>query len=165
MIADESYWVRLYDEAGAEYDEAQPLDVLRKQAAARFVADVESGAVTPPQLDLEQHALDQFNRHVMPIRNRRANRLQTDLEYILDNAFSEDGAYVDPLLDQVHRLGDGTNKPLRLWTVDEIHDWAYRRLAEAADVSEAAARAHRTAERLIGRMHDGGVGRIGDMFG
>lgn len=153
--------IDLYDLIVGRYITPQTLDTIRKEWIEERLREYETGG-WPFELDPAQMALQEFRLKVEPIRDGRSNRLGQEIDYLLDG-FKEDGSYIDPLLNQAHRIGDGTDLTLRLWSVEEWWAWSYGRLKVAAQVSAAADKDRTRAEEIIDRMKQERVRYTGDL--
>ena len=153
--------VDLYDQIVARYTTAQALDIIRKLWLEERLVDYADGA-WPFDIDPEALAAQEFKIKVETVRDSRSAQLGRDIDYLLDG-FQEDGTYVDPLLAQAHRVGDGTDLTLRLWTEEEWRTWAYGRLRTAAKTSAAADRDATRAEAMIDRIRHQHVRYTGDL--
>ena len=165
-LTDRTWWVQTYDEKGNSYGSVpQPLSVLRKEVIEAWKGSVKDGTIPKPTLNddiLDYIATKEFTAHVGAERDRRSKRLIHDVEYILD-AIPEDGAYVDPLLSQVHRIGDTTDAPLRFWTVEMWETWADNRFAKAKKAVLAADEAMELRKRMVAAIRAAKVTYTGDL--
>lgn len=152
--------IELYDEIVSRHTTPQALDIIRKLWLEERLEAYTDGWVF--DIDPEQLALQEFRLTVEPIRDSRSTRLGQDIDYLLDG-FQEDGDYVDPLLSQAHRIGDGTDLTLRLWGIEEWKTWAYGRMAIAVKTAAAADRDRLRAESIIDRMNQENVSYTGDL--
>jgi hypothetical protein len=86
-------------------------------------------------------------------RRVRRQVLRTSVDYYLD-AFTEDGAYIDPVLDLAFPVGttDGEVKTLRYWTEEDFHTSVRMTYRKAAEAAEAARLWDKTAERAVAYM-------------
>jgi hypothetical protein len=155
--------VILFDDIAATYTSEQPLSVLRKQWEEERKARAGSGD-WPWDSDEDAMARRDFVRLVEPERARRANSLVNDLEYIVDG-FKEDGTYMDPVLARSHRLGDGTELVLRLWTAEQWDKWANARLRKAAEATAKALRERQLVDKLLELFDAKGATYTGDLRG
>lgn len=102
--------------------------------------------------------------HRVAIGTRRSRRklLRENVDYVLDG-LTDDGAYVDPLLDLLYPIGtpDGQVKTLRYWKREDFATSVQMGYRKAADATAAARRWDETAQRAIenmdatGRVHFG----------
>lgn len=165
-LTDRLWWIQAYDDKGNAYQTPQPYSSLRKEVIEEYKETVKKGGLPTPQMTekmLEYIAKQEFVLHVGKERNRRSRRLIDDAEYILD-ALPEDSAYVDPLLSQVHRVGDRTDAPLRYWTVEMWEIWADNRFAGAKAAMIAADQAIHVRQRMVAAIRTAGVTYTGDLF-
>lgn len=154
--------VSLWDDIGKRYTTPQELGVLRKEWISERLRLHAAGAWLLP-VDLDQIAEQQFATLVLPLRKQRGDHLRKDVGYLLDG-FQEDGAYVDPLLSQVQKVGDGTDLILRFWGVKEWRTWAYIALQKAAEISAAAYDKSLKSERMIAWLEQKQATYTGDLF-
>lgn len=153
--------IDLYDDEVGQYTTPQTREVIKKGWVEKRVQAYRAGQwafdVDPVQL-----AQQEFESDVEPERARRSQRLGEEVDYLLDG-FKEDGTYVDPVLGQAHRVGDGTDLVLRYWGRDEWLGWSYKRLKNAAEVSAAAKQDADRAEAMIRQLDAEGVRYTGDL--
>lgn len=160
----DTWWIDTYDQIALSYTDAQPFDALRKLTEEAYLTAVAEEKLPHPVFDLEQHAAQMFEVNVQPVRARRSNRLVKDLDVLIGNAIPEDEFYIDGLLSQAHRIGDGTDGALRFWTVEHWTIWGDKRRRQAVEVAAAAAQATASSDLLIQMMHDKHVKYSGDLF-
>lgn len=136
-------------------------------AKAREIQDAISPDVVA-LLDLLDHdraaeAEAMIRRVANATRRSRRQNLRANVEYLVD-AFTEDGAYMDPLLDLAYPVGtaDGLTKTLRYWTEEDFHTSVRMTYRKAAEAAEAARRWDAAAERAIEWMRGHGRERFGD---
>lgn len=141
-------WIeREYDAIAAEYgDDGITQKEARDLLAQRYEDAVRCGEVDRDELDLYDEGKQLFDRVVSPMRNRRKNALQNDMQLIVD-AMNDDTILGrdDPLLDIAYPLGtpDGRDKILRLWTRE---DWRRAQITRYSNAAEVTAAAHAFAE-------------------
>lgn len=152
--------IELYDEIVSRYTTPQALDIIRKLWLEERLQAYEDGWSF--DIDPEELALQEFRLQIEEVRDNRSKRLGQDIDYLLDG-FKEDGAYVDPLLSQAHRVGDGTDLTLRLWSIEEWKTWAYGRMAAAIKTAAAADRDRIRAETIIDQMRQEMVRYTGEL--
>lgn len=152
--------VSLYDEyvrhEGSEVKSSEAMSAIHPQVVD-FLAQQER--------DLDSEA-DRLISHVVGrSRDSRRTSLKRDLEWLLDGAFDEDGAYLDPILDRAYGLGrvDGADKTLRNWTADDFDHLIKTHYRVAADQTAAAAAFDETAERIKERMLATGADTLGSV--
>lgn len=160
-MIDDSTILHLYDEHVAKH----PTGVKYAQARQAIRDDVRKlVAAAKRDVDVETDVL--LSRVLGKSRADRSRGLKRNLDYLLD-AFenSDDGAYIDPLLEQAYRLGDqaGTDKVLKNWTAEDLRNLVVTRYRIAADGTAAAAELDKTAQRIGERLQLAGVDRIGDV--
>lgn len=118
-----------YDAIAAEYgDDGITQKEARDLLAQRYENAVRCGDVERDELDLYDEGKQLFDRVVSPMRNRRKNALQNDMQ-----------------LDIAYPLGtpDGRDKILRLWTRE---DWRRAQITRYSNAAEVTAAAHAFAE-------------------
>lgn len=151
--------VDLYDTYVREHgDDAGTKLVEVKHAIRGEVRDLIVG--TERDVDAEADAL--ISATLSSTRQKRSQSLKRQLDYLLDG-FPEEGAFVDPLLDQAFRLGDetGVDKTLRNWTVEDLRNLTVTRYRNAADATKAAAELDSTVQRVVDRMIGTGSALVG----
>jgi hypothetical protein len=154
---------RILDERAARHPEGAKAEDLRIEALPEVV-----GLLADVERNLEAEAEALLVSVGQRSRRSRRERMSRDLLYLLD-AFtnSEDGAYIDPLLDLAYPIGtdDGRVKTLRHWTADDFltsTQMAYRKAAEIT----ASAREHDEAmTSAVMSMRARGAARFGEAGG
>lgn len=151
--------IDLYDEyirdAGREVKIAEAREAIKAEVISLLVD-------SPRNLDAEADRLIQAT--ITSTRSKRSRSLREQLDYILDG-FTEDGIYVDPLLDQAYGLGDehGIDKTLRFWRIEDFANLVVTRYRVAAEATKAASDIDTTAQRCIDRMREAGAVTFGDL--
>lgn len=149
---------RLLDEAASRHPEGIKADELRREvldAVVDLLETVERDTVAEAEALLV--SVGQSSRKA------RRNSMRDDIDFLI-GGFTEDGAYVDPLLDLAYPIGteDGQVKTLRHWTQDDFITstrMAYRKAAEIT----ASARDHDEAmTSAVLSMRARGVTRFGE---
>jgi hypothetical protein len=133
------------------------------EAKEAILPDVVGWLANQPR-KIEVEALSIIDSSIDPERRRRRHSLKTQLDYVLDAALSEDGAYVDPLLDLAYGLGthEGLDRELRFWTVADLEGVVLTAYRKAAEATQAASALDQTVEKLVGEMS---VRRISNLGG
>ncbi len=151
--------VALYDEYVAKH--AEGVKLAEAKAAIR---DEVRNLVAGVERDVDVETDVTITAVLGATRGKRSRSLKRDLDYLLDG-FGEEGAYVDPLLDQAYRLGDetGMDKALRNWTPDDLADLVVTRYRVAADATAAASELDRTVLRVASRMRAASAPTLGDV--
>lgn len=152
--------IDLYDEyirtAGGEVKSAEAMAAIRPQVVT---------LIAQQERDLDGEADRVIRSEVGRKRDARRSSLRRDLEWLIDGAFNEDGAYVDPILERAYGLGraDGADKTLRTWTTDDFDFLIKTHYRVAAESTAAAAELDRVVEQIKGRMHSAGVSTLGEV--
>jgi hypothetical protein len=165
-LTDGSWWVQTYDEKGNAYTTPQPFTNLRKEVIEEWLAAVKRGDINSPTMTpelLEHLAWTEFTVHVGKARGNRSKQLVEVAQYLLE-ALPEDGIYVDPILNQVHRVGDRTDAPLRYWTVEMWETWSDLRLKKAKQTIDAAYEAMKIRQQIVENIREAHVTQTGDLY-
>lgn len=154
--------VALYDEEVARHP-----DGVKTAEAKKAIRERVAELLQDTPRDTEGEAQDRINRVVGLERDRRANRIKRDLDYVLDYLTNPDEAALipDPLMDMAFRLGeaDGSDKSLRNWTPEDFTFLGQQRVKAAKEAEEAAEALEATTLRVVYVMRDRGVNRFGDL--
>lgn len=150
----------LYD----DYVATQPDGVKIAEIRDAIRNDVR-GLLLAQERDVDREVEQLLVRVVGSERDRRSKSLRKQFEYLLDG-INEDGAYIDPILNQAHRLGDaeGTDRLLRFWTSDNIRDVILIRYRIGSEALSAATEFDAWGTRLLTRMRLIGADSIGDAW-
>lgn len=152
--------IDLYDEhirtIGGEVKSADAMAAIRPQVVS---------ILAKRKRDVDSEAAAVIRVAVSSKRDARRTTLKRDLEWLLDGAFDEDGAYVDPIMDRAYGLGraDGADKTLRTWTMDDFDFLVKTHYRVAAESTAAAAELDRIAEQIKDRMRAAGATILGDV--
>ena len=163
-MSEQPWLIDIYDEFVA----SQPLGASvedSREAVSRAYADaVASGAMPRWEEDLETEGRNLFNRLVMPIREQRKSAMVKRFEWVLDAIM--DGSLLDewdPTLGHAYPLGDGRDKSLRLWSVEDLENASIERFRNAAAVTAAAAEFDKRAKTIADLMRARNVLKIDDL--
>ena len=161
MKADKEYtlvvWNRIVAEHGAE---AVVLAESRSAFAAEYQRDVMSGAVARPEVSLLAEGEALFDKHVLRERDRRRKGKHGFAENIATSLLGN----LEPTLDLAVPVGDGTDKLLRYWTVDDWQESINVRNRAAADVVDSAREHEGYASVVIAALKIANGGFTGDLF-
>lgn len=152
--------VALYDDhvrsIGGEVKSSEAMEAIRPQ-----VIDM----LQQQERDLDGEATRLIRDEVSATRSSRRTSLKRDLEYLLDGAFNEDGAYVDPILDRAYGMGrvDGADKTLRHWTEDDFQQLVLTSYRVAGEATAAATELDEITSHVLSRMTSEGAGTLGDL--
>ncbi|GAB2906763.1 hypothetical protein GCM10027047_01230 [Rhodococcus aerolatus] len=166
-MTDAQWFLDRYDEAVAESgsDGTEPHKV-RDQVAQRYCDDVETGRITPVQDDLVTQGRNLFDRVVKPERDRRRSSMRRTMGDLLDAINGETIlGTADPKLDQAFALGDGRDKSLRHWTVDDWQAATTERYRNAAQATASASTFDEGAAQIVSAIRRSGVRTTGDLLG
>lgn len=160
MTSLDEFIVELYD----GYIRDAGIEVKTAEAMEAIVPDVVT-LLARQERDLNAEAMSKIRAAVGSKRDARRSTLRRDLEWLLDGAFEEDGAYIDPILDRAYGLGrlDGADKTLRNWTADDFDHLVKTHYRVAAESTAAAAQLDTTAEQIKDRMRAAGAMTLGDV--
>lgn len=153
--------VELYDEYVRRSGDESGVKVAEAKSAIRDEVKV-LVATTERDVDRETDAL--IKETISTVRDRRSRSMKKHLEYLIEGmGDSEDGTYIDPLLDMAFSLGDehGVDKALRNWTAEDISNLTVTRYRVAAESTKAASEFDETAQRIVARMRATGVLTVG----
>jgi hypothetical protein len=154
----ESAVIAIYDEYLAAHPEGEKIAEVRNAIRDQVRELVEEGA-----RDVEAE-VDSALAVLNGVRRGRAKNLRTELDYLLD-AFSEDGAYVDPMLNQAYPLGtaDGKDRTLRNWDAGDLQESVVTHYRKAAESTAAATAYDQSVQRTLERMRVHRAARLGDV--
>lgn len=158
-MIDQDRIIALYDEyvrsVGGEVKSSEAMEAIRPQVVAMLADE--------PR-DLDREAAQTLRESIAPVRGKRSRSLKENLDWFLDG-FAEDGAYVDPLLDQAYGLGHerGLDKTLRFWTSEDFRNLVVTRYRVAADQTAAAKDIDGSVQRVVDRMQAQGATHFGDV--
>ncbi len=147
-------------------------DFVATQPGGVKVADAKDGIrqavrdlVAAQARDLDAETEIAMTQVIGTERDKRSRNLRRDFEYLLDG-LTEDGAYLDPILDRAYRLGNaaGTDKLLRFWTTEDIRDAVVGRYRSGSDAMAAAAEFDAWASRVLSQIRARGSASIGDAW-
>lgn len=96
------------------------------------------------------------NDNVTPDRDRRGNHFVKDAAHLLDKLSTLDDLD-DPVLRHAVPLGNGRDKVIGAWTVDDWNAATVERYRDAAEFDK-------TAAGIMARMLDAGVATTGELF-
>lgn len=153
--------LEFYDEQVSGRGQAPTRMSDAKNAIRKRVVDLIRGT----ERDLDREAAGLLDRVINPARQTRSRSLRVNLERIL-GGFTEDGDYVDPILDLAFPLGDvaGHDKALRYWTVEDFRNVIITRYRGALEAHKAAGDLDEAAQRAITAMERRKVALFGDCF-
>lgn len=142
--------VELYDEYVATDKTTEGVKVSDAKIAIR---DAVRRIVEASDRDVERETDLALDRSIAVERGRRSRSIKSQIDFLLDG-FSEDGAYIDPMLDKAFSLGDthGMDKALRNWTGDDLRNLVVTRYRVSADSTNAASELDHSTERLLEKM-------------
>lgn len=158
-----SWFVRTYDqivnEAGPD---GQDTEKNRDAVAHAYADAVETGEIERYAADLVEEGRDLFNKTVMPRRSSRRNLMRQSMENLLavikGEALLDD---TDPILEWAFPLGEGSDKTLRYWTVEDwMTAWTVR-FSKAAQASTAADEFYQLAKEIVTAMKRNGAAMTG----
>lgn len=164
-IVDHSWFIREYDrvvnEAGTE---GQDTDKNRDAVAHAYATAVENGELHRYSVDLVEEGRDLFNKAVMPRRTSRRSMMRQNMEHLLaviqgDSILDE----TDPILDWAFPLGDGGDKTLRYWTVEDLATAWSVRFSKSAQAATAAEEFYQVGKLIVDAMKRAGAAMIGDL--
>lgn len=165
-IIDQSWFVREYDrvvqEAGSE---GQATEKNRDAVAHAYATAVENGEINRYSVDLVEEGRDLFNKTVMPRRTSRRNMMRDSMEHLLaviqGEAILDDS---DPILEWAFPLGDGGDKTLRYWTVEDLSTAWSIRFSKSAQAAAAAEEFYQISKLISDAMKRNGAAMIGDLI-
>ena len=161
MNADKEYTLIVWNRIVADHGtDAVQLADSRAEFAAEYQRDVMAGKVTRPEMSLIAEGEALFDKHVIRERDRRRKGRHGFAENIANSLFGTD----DPLLDIAVPVGDGTDKVLRFWTIDDWRESIRVRERAATDAAESAAEHAKHANSVIVALANEGGGYTGDLF-
>jgi hypothetical protein len=165
-MTDRDWIVAEYDAVvAAEGDEGAVLEKSRDAVAHAYCDAVETGRIDRAMDDLVGEGRLLFDRFVGPERRRRRESMQANAEYLLSALRHEtilgpsDPAFVVPF-----PLGDGRDKVLGLWTLE---DWGGAVNERNRNAVAVAAKAHEfgtVAKEITGQMESQGCRTTADLF-
>lgn len=163
MIDENDWFSHAYDEVvGSEVD-GIGRDKLRDELAHGYLNAVERGEVRlPSEMDMARAKADQYLR---PIRKGRTESFRRDIQNLLEALHDETILGVDdPRLQQAVPVGDGKDKRLSYWTVQDWMTAVKVRQRNVQRAAEAATDFTEIAEAMVGEMARRNVRTTGDMY-
>lgn len=163
---DRTWFVEQYDAAvRASGTGGNEVDKSRDAVADAYEVGVESDAFPRWETSLREEGRALFDRIVKPVREQRKAAIRRDAEFLVaalrgETVFGE----LDPTLDQAFPLGDGRDKTLRLWWVDDWQNAAMERYRNAAAATEAARQFDLSAQAIIAAMRRRNAETTGELF-
>lgn len=164
--AERAWFISQYDQVVADEADGIGFGKLRDALAHAYADAVESGEVKRPSLHLVEVGATLVDRYVRPERIRRRENMRRTAEFIRDAIrHPEDGATLlidgDPVLDLAHGLGDGRDKVLRGWTIEDWRTATLVRYSNAAAATAAAKDFHDIADQIVAGMVARAAGTTG----
>lgn len=150
----------LLDTTARQYPEGVKAEELRRAIVGQvavMLSDVERDLFADAEQIIGQEQTKQ--------RRSRRDRMGNDLTYVLDGFdAADDGAYVDPILEQAFPVGteDGEVKTLRYWTAEDFDTSVRMAYRKAAEVTASAREHDESMTRAIRSMRARGVSRFGE---
>lgn len=162
--------IEQYDiHVGEQGVDGAPIADTRDAVAERYAAAVEAGEVERSAPSLVDEGRSLFAKFIEPTRERRRSTMRkggTGLQNLID-ALNDDTVLgtSDPCLAQAYPLGNGADKTLHLWTVE---DWqvatTQRYRGAAAATASASDFDENIASPIITAMRRAGVRTTGELF-
>lgn len=165
-MTDSQWFVDQYDSyVERQGDDGSVLEKSRDYVAHAYADAVEAGWIGRLTVDLVVEGRNAFDRLVGPVRDRRRSGLRADMGHLHD-ALNGDTILGrdDPILSKAFLLGDGRDKTLRMWAVEDWQMAVRERYQNAATVTIAAAGFDTEAQQIIDAMQRQGARVTGDLF-
>jgi hypothetical protein len=163
-MIDKNWAISVHDEH-VELHGAMPLSESRAMFAERFAHDVAAGIIKRSKRTVVQEGTAEFDRLILPLREKRRASMRHDFEYVADSLFGGgDGATIDPIMSCAYPTSTGHDKTLSAWTVEDLAMSVTNRYRGAAEQTAAAAEHDAAAQPLIDAMNRRGVATLGALF-
>ena len=163
-VSEQPWLIDIYDEYVASQPLGASVEESREAVSRAYAEAVESGSMPRWEEDLETEGRNLFDRLVKPVREQRKSAMVKRFEWILDAIM--DGTLMeewDPILSRAYPLGDGRDKTLRLWSVEDLENAATERFRNAAAVKTAAEEFYRRIKDIADLMRARNVLKIDDL--
>lgn len=164
-MTEEQWFIDAYDEVVQSEPDGVELAKIKHEVGLRYEDAVESGEIERDAPALSAEGEDKFDKYIPPARRSRKAVFRRDLGNLLDalngeTVLGED----DPRLDQAFPIGDGRDKTLRYWSVDDFQNALSVRYAKAADSMDAADGFAKIAREVIRQMSAHNARMFGRLF-
>lgn len=165
-MTDKSMILSIYDERlavevdGASYDKA--VDMV----AGDLADGIEAGRIQRPERTLMEECRDLVRATLRNARRARRNSMRKQLDWIVAalTGNPDEEADMSVVLGQAYMLGDGRDKTLRYWTVEDFVGATMTRYRKAAEATEAATEFDERAQQVIAIMRERGASTLGLTF-
>lgn len=166
MIPDKQWFIEAYDRAAREEGAAASPEKLRDIVARWYAEGVDLGKLERPKRTVDDEGRAYAKLYVGPERERRRTAILRDGAWLLSALRDETIlGRDDPHLDMAYPVGDGTDKTLRSWTVDDWNRSRTERYAKAQQATDAARRYDdEVVTPAIREMQTRGAVMFGDLF-
>lgn len=162
---DADWFVAQYDHFVASQDDGAEVDLSREAVAVEYVTAVTDGRVGRHTADLFAEGRALFDRWVGRKRTQRRNSFRKDLEWLADALNGETILGTDdPAFAQAYPLGDGRDKCLGDWTVNDWAGAVNERNSNAVAVAAAAHEFQQLAGAVTHRMRASGAQKTSELF-
>ena len=147
----------IYDTAVA--DLGNPTKAEGRAAFVQRVADrIRDGIIAAPIMTPETQAELLYQREIEPLRMKRRRSLLNVIRSLRDSVLAGTRLKeLDPVLDQAFLIGDGTEKPLRYWRVEDYRAVVQVSQKDAVDKVAAADVLDAEVESLAGFFEKSGA--------
>lgn len=147
----------IYDNAVAAL--GNPTKAESRAAFVQRVADrIREGMIASPIITPETQAEMLYQREIEPLRIKRRRSLLQVIRSLRDSVLAGTRLKeLDPVLDQAFLIGDGTEKPLRYWRVEDYRAVAQVSQKDATDKVAAADVLDAEVESLASCFEDVGA--------
>lgn len=163
-MIDKNWAISVHDEH-VKLHGAMAVSESRAKFAARFAKDVAAGTMKRSKRTVAQEGAAEFDRLILPLREKRRASMRHDFEYVADSLFGAgDGATMDPIMSCAYPTSTGHDKTLSAWTVEDLLMSVANRYRGAEEQTAAAKEHDAAAQPLIDAMNRLGVATLGALF-
>lgn len=165
-MTDKAWFIQKYDGVVADAGpEGAYLEKARDAVAQAYQDAIESGEILRWQAEIKDEGRALFDRLIKPVREHRKSSMRRDAKYLVDalngqTVLSGD----DPVLHSAFPIGDGRDKTLRLWTLDDWRSATTERYRNVAAVTAAAREFDEYADAISRALLARDVDTTGDLF-
>lgn len=138
MRADRYWFEQTYDKLLDGDDTGLKQTEMQELFVADYLAQVRTGQVVRPELGLEAEGMYLYRQFCPPMRTARRRQFGKDQEWIqwaIDDPEIA-GPFEETCLAMAYPVGDGRDKQLGLWTIE---DWLIATTVRQQNVEEAKA--------------------------
>lgn len=157
-MIDKQWFIEAYDEIVADEAEGIGFSKARDQVAHAYANAVQSGDELADELSDVEIGRLLFDQNVRPERDHRKMSFRKHIEYLLAWLDDPESTIVrPPELDLAMPVGNGVDKILGKWTVDDWRTATTERYRNASDVTAAARDFDDQARLVMARLIESGA--------